>query len=1011
VASAFQKVASNVSADRDLQVKAQEAITAAYNKEAQKRVAAIDTQQLQIKALLATGKISETESIALTSGNEQKKIDAQLEADEKAFKARKEIREKNAEEQKTQIARDRQIAEAQLAAASGDPSKVKALRAKEQPVLDEKIAGTSSELKEAQARQKSLLDLKAGGLATPETETQLQGVNIQVTQLSSQLNALNDQKGKLDGALKLSSATQEDLEGTIKQIGEVQTALAALQEKKSALEAAAKDGDTKRLSARQKELVNDEIEALLKTQGKVVTFTEANQISGVNTSLAEKQSQLRGLETKRDQSQAVLTASPEKAKSAQTSIADSDKKELDRKKSFQLQATEDERKQDEIRKAAAAKKATERAEAAIKGLDSQIKETLNTEKVGETQRLAQIAQLRKSGVKLESEIKLQETAERKRSVALELQLEQQKRVEIEKLEKKGIGVSKETKNANLIKVAELTKQLAETELAAIESLISAVRDRLVLESQKYAVTIEQQNLKLERQKLLYTALEKGLENQSRLAESANKLAQSTVALRESEFNSLNKIYDRQQAAIRNAGGQGNFADLELEEKKLILAEKLAVLKLNSLKEQQKFEAESLERDIQKRDLALERKKVENEIAIAKKKIDIAAQDAAIKSAELEVKLRPQSEEAKLKLAQARLGQDRNFLELGGLQQEKGFIADEARVNEIVGTNDRKALSNKQQGETNSAIGDVIAATRDPALQERLQQQQLSRLTQSTGRAALTTTDVSNAVAFASQPVNVRGADFKKPTSALLGQVEQGNTFTAAPAPAPDNTPFATSFEELARKYPDKSAVGSFDELNKKYPDKTAASFDELNKKYPDKTAANFDELNKKYPEKPAAEDAVKPEQAIVSSFDKLTQQIDQGFSNVLVAPDLKVKELTAGLEAQFDLVSKKITENPVKLTIDEDRLKKVQEDLSKPLAVFDEKQLERLEGIVGALGKGETNIANSKLVGAAAGGDITINAPTTINEAQQKAGNSREEFANVFNDILKKVGQVTAGVK
>ena len=126
--------------------------------------------------------------------------------------------------------------------------------------------------------------------------------------------------------------------------------------------------------------------------------------------------------------------------------------------------------------------------------------------------------------------------------------------------------------------------------------------------------------------------------------------------------------------------------------------------------------------------------------------------------------------------------------------------------------------------------------------------------------------------------------------------------------------------------------------------------------------------------------------------------------------------MTAGLEAEFERVSKKITENPVKLTIDEDRLKQVQENLSKPLAVFDEKQLERLEGIVRSLGKGETNIANSKLAGAAAAGaaafgNITINAPTTINEAQQKAGNSREEFVNVFNDILKKVGQVTAGVK
>ena len=131
----------------------------------------------------------------------------------------------------------------------------------------------------------------------------------------------------------------------------------------------------------------------------------------------------------------------------------------------------------------------------------------------------------------------------------------------------------------------------------------------------------------------------------------------------------------------------------------------------------------------------------------------------------------------------------------------------------------------------------------------------------------------------------------------------------------------------------------------------------------------------------------------------------------MVAPDIKIKELTAGLEAQFDLVSKKITDNPVKLSIDEKRLEQIREEYKKPLAVFDEKQLERLEGIVGALGKGETNIANSKVVGAAAGGNITINAPTTINEAQQKTGNSREEFANVFNDLLKKVGQVTETVK
>ena len=86
--------------------------------------------------------------------------------------------------------------------------------------------------------------------------------------------------------------------------------------------------------------------------------------------------------------------------------------------------------------------------------------------------------------------------------------------------------------------------------------------------------------------------QKMLETQTRLSESVNKLAQSLGSLKESELNALKRTFDRQQAAVRKAGGQGNFADLELEEKKLILAEKLALLKLNPISQQQQFEADS-----------------------------------------------------------------------------------------------------------------------------------------------------------------------------------------------------------------------------------------------------------------------------------------------------------------------------------------------------------------------------------------------------------------------------------
>jgi len=984
VAGAFQKVATNVSADRDLQIKAQEAITAAYKKEADRRIAIYDAQLSQIQALLATGRISESESIALSGQLEEKKIQAQSEADQKALRARQQILETNANEQKQQIKRDRELAEAQLAAATGDPSKIRQVREAQAPVLQGKIDDTSQQIKDAEARKKALQESISTGVAGDNAAEDVKKVTDELAVLQSRLNSLQSQKGTLDSTLKLSEDTQGQLEGITKQIEDGEKALSSL-----------KAGNAETLQR-------------FNTVKDAPFFNSSEytaQIKAEQDAIAKKESELRTLQTKRDQLSSIAKPDAERQNLAKNSIADANKKELDLVKATAAQKARLEEDADNKRKDAEAKIAKARSERFVKGLDAQIKETLAAEKVGETQRLAQIAQLRKSGIKLESEIKLQETAERKRSITLELQLEQQKQKAIADLEKKGVGVSKETKNANLIKVAELSKQLAEAELAAIEGLVSAVRDRLVLESQKYAVTIEQQNLKLERQKLLFTALEKGLENQSRLSESANKLAQSTVALRESEFAALNKIYDRQQAAIRAAGGQGNFADLELEEKKLILAEKLAVLKLNSLKQQQKFEAESLEREIQKRDLLLERKKVENEIAIAKKKVDIASQDAAIKAAELEVKLRPQSEEAKLKLAQAKLGQEKNFLELGGLQQEKGFIADEAKVNEIVNKNDRQALANKQQGETNTAIGDVIGATRDPALQERLQREQLARLTQNTGTAALTTTDVSNAVAAASQPVNVRGASFKNPTSALLGQVEQGGVFTAAPEPKPDNAPFATSFEELAKKYPDKGMAGSFEELNKKYPAQ----------------ANSFEELNAKYGGKPTEE--AKPEQAIASSFDKLTQQIDEGFSKVLVAPDLKVKDLTAGLEAEFNRVSKQISENPVTLKIDDKAFEEAQKKLDKPIALLDEGQLQRAEALAQAFG----SLGGKDLVpqqqgnptGAALGtsGNITVNAPIAINtqsniSSAAGVGNDVQKAVNdTLNNVLRRVAGVTSGVR
>lgn len=361
----------------------------------------------------------------------------------------------------------------------------------------------------------------------------------------------------------------------------------------------------------------------------------------------------------------------------------------------------------------------EKTDALLKSLDVQTKAAIDAEKVSSTQRLATVAKLRKQGILLESEVRNADLAEKKKAIALELNLEQQKQAQFEKLEKSGKGVSQDVKRQNLLKIAELTKSLAETESQQIDGLVTQIRDRLTIEVDKYRLGIEKSNLALERQKLLYNALEKGLENQNRLAESAKKLNDSITSVRQAQLDGLTKILERQQKAIRDAGGTGNAADLQIEEQKLILAEKVAGLKLQALKQQQVFEKESLEREIQKRDLALERRKIENKQAIAKKQVDLAASDVDIQAAQAKLKLKPNDPLAQLELQKALLGRDKNRIELGGLVQERGFIADEKVTNAVVSDRDRQSLRNTQSGQLLGAQIDFASNVSDTSEQERL----------------------------------------------------------------------------------------------------------------------------------------------------------------------------------------------------------------------------------------------------------------------------------------------------
>lgn len=976
VSNQFARIATNVSADRDLQIKAQQAITEAYQKEAQRRVGIYDAQISQIKALQAQGKISESEAVGLTGRLEEKKLLEQLDAVTEANKAKKAILEKNAKEEKENIERDRKVAEARKAAATGDSSKVQKIREDLTPTLDKKRGELQSQIKEGDDQLKKLEDqLSKGEISGSVGTKKIEDTTLALAGLRKELGGIDDQKGKLDAALKLGSGTKEDLDKVTAEINSTEKELSLLKIRRDGAQKALTSGNT---------------------FGDQKGFEKTRD--SLNQKIAELESAQRTRLEKQSQLQNIIKPDPEAAKLADLEIANQDKKEGDRYKNLLAQRKRLEEDANKERLEAESKYLEARANNAARQLDAQIKEALNKEKLGETQRLTELNKLRKSGIKLESEIRLLETGEKKRSIQLELNLEQQKQAKIAELKKSGKGFSQQAERDNLIKIAELTKSLTDTELEAINNLTSAIRDRLTLAANQYGVAIEKANLKLERQKLLYTALEKSLENQGRLADSSKKLSDSIVAVREADLNVLNKIYDKQQQAIRDAGGTGNFADLELEEKKKLLTEQMAKIKLESLLRQQTFEKESLEREIQKRDLLLERQKLENQIRTESAKVDLAIAQVDVKAAEAEVKLRPNSPEAKLKLDKARLEQQKKEIGFAGLIQEGGFLQETGRINKIQADQERTSLNNNQSAALLSGQGEFISAIRDDATREALLASFESQLRLRNGpQQGITSTEANELINR--RPSQAQGASLTDPSKYgdVLKRTTANGTLTTEPIKSVDSS-FATSFEELAKKYAPKDGLGSIEDLNKKYGGKDAQT---------------FKELEDKYSGKPVTQETTTS--AIASSFDSLNKQIDDGFTKVLVAPQLKVEEMTGQLEAEFNRISKQIVENPVQLKIDEKVLDDQLKKLEKPIAVLDETQLQRLEAIATALGVGGQNVNPQTAQNAGVGIGTTINAPITVNQqgvvgsvagVDVKAG-----VRDALDTILKRVANVTSGTR
>ena len=152
--------------------------------------------------------------------------------------------------------------------------------------------------------------------------------------------------------------------------------------------------------------------------------------------------------------------------------------------------------QDSIKVLEESKSLEDKANNAAKQLDTQIEDALATEKLAEAQRLAELAKLRLSGVKLESEVRFEETLLKKKAIELELNLEQQKQVQLAKLAE----IKKNAESNKVTKINKLKKELLDIENSKsrqIDNINRQIAERQLIETAEKKKADEEKRQKME----------------------------------------------------------------------------------------------------------------------------------------------------------------------------------------------------------------------------------------------------------------------------------------------------------------------------------------------------------------------------------------------------------------------------------------------------------------------------------------------------------------------------------
>jgi hypothetical protein len=324
------------------------------------------------------------------------------------------------------------------------------------------------------------------------------------------------------------------------------------------------------------------------------------------------------------------------------------------------------------------------------------KKSVDIAKEAEIQREVEIDRLAKGGaigLREAEELKLANTTKR---IQAEIAAEQAKYRELEKSPKRNEDLIRESK----LRTLDLTKQLLQNEQQAYAQLDQKIRDR----AQAIANAQQQEIQGIEKQKLLYESLDKSLEQRLKLLQAAKELQSAGTDYITGEIDALSKTENS-------------------EFRKRELAQITAAIKLEALQKEQEIGKVTLEIEIQKNRLALERRDIENQIAIAKQKADNIQKAADVKVAEGQFKRGAiTKEELDAKKLQASAGD----LQLGALLQERGLIQKERTLQPFLEGSRREKLRLQQGAERTKAESDLYGtlspgeqATYRPQYQQKI----------------------------------------------------------------------------------------------------------------------------------------------------------------------------------------------------------------------------------------------------------------------------------------------------